>query len=39
MTAAGLVYPVLTAVAGFVAFMSLPLLGFSLLHMIGKTNV
>jgi hypothetical protein len=39
MTAADLVYPVLGSVAGFVCALSIPLLGLSLLHMIGKGNV
>lgn len=38
MTAQDLVFPVVGGIAGFLAFMSLPLLGFALLHMIGKTN-
>lgn len=38
MTAPDLVYPVLTAVAGFICFMAIPLLAMAMLHMIGKTN-
>lgn len=36
MTAEGLVYPALYAVAGFLVFMSTILLGFSMLKMIGS---
>lgn len=39
MTGTDLVYPVLGAVALFICGMSIPLLGLSLLHMIGKGNV
>lgn len=38
MTAADVVYPVLESVALFICFMAVPLLGMSMLHMIGKTN-
>jgi hypothetical protein len=38
VTADQLVYPVLGGLAVFVCFMSLPLLGLALAHMIGKSN-
>lgn len=38
MTAHDLLDPVLGSVAGFICFMAIPLLGFAMLHMIGKTN-
>jgi hypothetical protein len=38
MTAADFVYSVLGPVAAFICFMAIPLLGFALLHMIGKTS-
>lgn len=36
MTAEGLLYPVLTAVAVFICAFAVPLLGFSILRMIGR---
>lgn len=38
MLATDLVLPVLEHVFAFVCFLAIPLLGMSLLHMIGKTN-
>ena len=38
MTGEDLLYPVLGQLAAFICFMALPLLGLSMLHMIGKTN-
>lgn len=38
MTAPDLLLPVLGAVAAFICFLAIPLLGLSMLHMIGKTN-
>jgi hypothetical protein len=38
VTADQLVYPVLGALVLFVCFMSLPLLGLALAHLIGKSN-
>jgi hypothetical protein len=38
VNAADFVYPVLGSLVLFVCFMSLPLLGLSMMHMIGKTN-
>ena len=38
MTADQLVYPVLGSIALFICAMSIPLLGLSLLHMIGKNG-
>jgi hypothetical protein len=36
MTAESLVFPVLSAVAGFICWMAIPLLGFSMLQLIGR---
>jgi len=38
MTAAELLMPVLAAVFPYICFVAVGLLGFALLHMIGKTN-
>lgn len=38
MTADSVVAPLVGSVAGFVVFMAVVLLGFALLHMIGKSE-
>lgn len=38
MTAPDLIYPVVGALAEFICFLAIPLLGMAMLHMIGKTN-
>ncbi|MDQ0733475.1 hypothetical protein QFZ57_004334 [Arthrobacter sp. B1I2] len=38
MTAEGLLVPVVSAIAGFIGFMAVPLLGFALLRMIGGSR-